>query len=91
MLNYDAFSRFRISNPQTLFDSKQLFDNAPILYDAEVSGSGTSSTHSSNRASTIMGVTAPIDGTLDELVIAVRILDGSSPSVFGSVTVKELT
>lgn len=48
----DAFQRLRVSNPQTLFDSKNLFpydgsttseENLPLFYDnQEVSGSGTS-------------------------------------------------
>lgn len=53
----DAFQRIRTSHPQTLFDSKQLFDNAPLFWDdAEVSGGSTTSTHSTARASTIIGV-----------------------------------
>ena len=50
----DAFGRLRVSNPKTLFDSKQIFsdpdilDSAekyPLFYDnQEVSGGGTSNT-----------------------------------------------
>jgi len=53
----DAFARFRVSNPETLFDSKQLFDSQPLFWDdQEVSGSGTSSTHSVNLARTQLAV-----------------------------------
>lgn len=53
----DAFGRLRVGNPETLFDSKQIFDNQPLFWDdAEESGSGTSSTHSANAARTRMGV-----------------------------------
>lgn len=53
----DAFNRARVSEPQTLFDSKQLFDKAPLLWDdKEVSGTGTSSVHSTAEASTVIGV-----------------------------------
>jgi len=53
----DAFARLRVSNPQTIFDSTQLFDASPLLWDdQEVSGAGTTSTHSTNTASTTMGV-----------------------------------
>lgn len=53
----DTFGRFRTSQPVTLFDSKQLYDDLPLLYDdQEVSGGGTSSTHSSARASVAMSV-----------------------------------
>ena len=55
----DPFGRLRVSNPTTLFDSKQLFDNAPLFFDdQEVSGSGTTSTHSTAKACTTMGVSA---------------------------------
>ena len=53
----DAFGRFRMSEPDTLFDSKQIFDNQDLFWDdQEISGSGTTSTHSSNTASSIIGV-----------------------------------
>jgi len=53
----DAFGRIRVSQPETIFDSKQLLDNNPLLWDdQEVSGSGTSSTHSVNEAASTMGV-----------------------------------
>lgn len=59
----DAFGRFRTSAPTTLFDSKQLYDDQPLLYDdQEVSGSGTSSTHSVARASVAMSVSASTAG-----------------------------
>jgi hypothetical protein len=55
--NLDAFYRLRISNPQTIFDSKQVADNGVLFWDdAEISGGGTSSTHSANRASTTIAV-----------------------------------
>jgi len=54
---YDAFYKTRTSNPQTLFDSKQLGDNAPLFFDdQQVSGSGTSSVYNTNQASTTMSV-----------------------------------
>ena len=55
--SYDAFGRLRTSDPTTLFDSKQLHDNAPLYWDdSEVSGASTTSTHSTARAATEMGV-----------------------------------
>lgn len=54
---FDAFGRFRVSNPETIFESKQLFDNAPLFWDdAEESGGSTTSDHSVNEASSTMGV-----------------------------------
>ena len=53
----DAFGRLRVSEPTTLFDSKQIFDNQPLFWDdQETSGSGTGSSHSANTASTTMTV-----------------------------------
>ena len=60
----DAFGRWRVSNPETLFDSKQLHDNLPLLWDdAETSGSGTSSIHNSDEAATLIRVGATTAGT----------------------------
>ena len=54
---FDAFGRLRVSNPETIFESKQLFDNAPLFWDdSEESGGSTTSTHSVNEASSTMGV-----------------------------------
>jgi len=51
--NLDAFGRQRVSNPVTIFDSKQIFDNAPLLWDESlVSGAGITSAHSTATAST---------------------------------------
>lgn len=60
----DAFGRWRVSEPFTIFDSKQLFDNLPFFWDdAETSGSGTSSSHSVNEAATTISVGATTAGT----------------------------
>lgn len=59
----DAFARWRVSNPETIFDSKQIFDNAPLFWDdQEVSGSGTSSSHSTATASSTISVSATTAG-----------------------------
>ena len=55
--NLDAFARLRISNPETIFDSKQLNDKQPLFWDdQQVSGSGTTSTYNTNKASTTLAV-----------------------------------
>lgn len=53
----DAFSRLRVSNPYTLFDSKQLHDKSPLFWD-EVFGGSATSTHSTIHARTRLEVTA---------------------------------
>lgn len=59
----DAFGRWRVSNPETLFDSKQIYDNQPLIWDdQEVSGSGTSSTHSVALARSQLAVSASTAG-----------------------------
>jgi len=61
--NLDAFGRLRVSNPLTLFDSKQVFDNQPLIWDdSEVSGSGTTSTHSVDEARSRLAVSATTAG-----------------------------
>lgn len=52
----DAFDRLRISTPFTLFDSKQLYDKQPLLWDESITnGSGNAaSTHSTADASVTM-------------------------------------
>jgi hypothetical protein len=62
----DAFGRLRMSQPVTLFDSKQIFDdsdlaanveNDPLFFDnVEFSGSGTSTLYDNNKASTKLSV-----------------------------------
>ena len=59
----DAFGRQRVSNPEMIFNSKQLFDNQPLYWnDIEESGSGTSSTYSALTASSVLAVTANTAG-----------------------------
>lgn len=55
----DAFGRFRVAPPKTLFNSKQIFDNQPQHWDeAYVSGSaGMATNHTTARASTIITYT----------------------------------
>ena len=53
----DAFARLRVSNPETIFDSKQIHSNQPLFWDdQQVSGAGTTSVWSQNTASSVMGV-----------------------------------
>ena len=59
----DAFGRGRVSEPLTLFDSKQLHDAQPLFWDdQEVSGSGTGSSHDPDTAMTTISVSATTAG-----------------------------
>ena len=61
--NLDAFARLRVSNPQTLFDSKQIADKQPLFWDdQQTSGSGTTSTYNTNQSSTTLAVGASTAG-----------------------------
>lgn len=53
----DAFSRLRVADPHTIYDSKQLHDNQPLFYDEAIGGSATS-VHNGINASVVMTVTA---------------------------------
>jgi hypothetical protein len=71
--NLDAFQRMRVSNPETLFDSKNIFkdpdipvteENSPLFYDnQETSGSGTSTSYQTNQASQTLTVSNTTAGT----------------------------
>ncbi len=57
----DAFGRLRVSEPFTIFDSKQTNDKALLFWDdAEKSGGGTGSSYNSNQASTTISVGAEV-------------------------------
>jgi len=60
----DAFQRYRVSEPQTIFNSKQLVDNQPLYWDdQQTSGTGTASTYNTNQSSTTISVSALTAGT----------------------------
>ena len=59
----DAFGRQRVSNPEMIFNSKLIFDNAPLYWnDVSESGGGTNSTHSTNTAAVTLSVSATTAG-----------------------------
>jgi len=40
--NFDAFGRLRVSNPQTIFDSKLVYDEQPLYWSENLTGGSTS-------------------------------------------------
>lgn len=68
----DAFGRWRVSEPQTLFDSKLIFndsdlaedvENHPLIYDnQEISGGGTSTAYIANQSAQSVSVSASTAG-----------------------------
>lgn len=69
----DAFGRFRVSNPLTLFDSKNIMDDddiantaeqQPLFYDnQETSGTGTSTSYDPDKACQLLTVSNATAGT----------------------------
>ena len=51
----DAFARLRVSNPVTLFESKQIYDKQPLIWSESTASNGTI-TYNSGRASTTLAV-----------------------------------
>lgn len=54
--NVDAFGRLRVSNPASVFDAKQIYDNNPLLFSELEEGSGTV-TYDSQTASSKLAIT----------------------------------
>ena len=99
--NVDAFARLRVSNPQTIFDSKQIADNQPLFWDdAEVSGAGTATLYNTNQASTTISVTANTAGKRvrqtrrwlnyqsgkSQLIIMTAVMSGNATKRIGQFT-----
>lgn len=62
---FDAFGRLRAGLPETLWDSKLIYDKSPLLWDeATVAGSGFTSTYLSDEAA----VELETDGTVGRFV-----------------------
>ena len=58
----DAFGNLRVVTPHTVFASKQIADNQPLLFDdAQVSGTAASA-YQANQASTLMTVNGNVAG-----------------------------
>jgi len=56
----DGFGRLRTSNPDTIFDSKQLWDKATLFWDEVTNGTGASA-HSTANSATTLSVAANAD------------------------------
>lgn len=60
----DAFGRLRVSEPLTLFESKQIHDNQSQFWDESLeSGAGITSAHNANEAATTITSTLNTAGT----------------------------
>jgi len=50
----DAFGRQRVSQPETLFDSKQLYDKAPLVFDESITNTSGNATSTWGNATVTM-------------------------------------
>lgn len=61
--NLDAFSRFRVSNPLTLFNSQFTYNLNPLLFEQITSGAGAAIAHNTtNRYATMTFAATPTGG-----------------------------
>jgi hypothetical protein len=59
----DPFGRWRVSQPTTIFQSKQIHDNEPLLWDEELEdGEGIAAAYNADRSSTIITSTISTAG-----------------------------
>lgn len=49
----DSFSRSRVSNPASIFDAKQIYDDQPLLFSTNTAGGGTA-TYVQAKAATVL-------------------------------------
>ena len=54
--NFDAFGRLRVSNPQTIFDSKLVYDAQPLYWSEELTDPGITSTYDQPNARVTLSV-----------------------------------
>lgn len=84
----DAFSRVRISSPETILDSKQLHDKQPLIYD-EVVGGGATSVYSIADSSTKMNVFNNGDYVIRQTKQRPNYQPGKSPLIEMTFTFEE--
>jgi len=84
----DAFGRLRVSNPETIFDSKQVFDNQPLFWDESLTGTA-SATWSGNTASTLLDIKSTSTETaMRQTFMRFNYQPGKSQLVFMTGTLK---
>ena len=77
----DAFGRLRISNPDTIHNAKQVFDNAPLIFDSITVGTG-SNTYDQTNSSTVMAVSSNNDVAIRQTKLSVNYQPGKSILAF---------
>lgn len=75
--NLDAFGRFRVSNPYSIFDSKQIHTKQTLVFSEVLNGSGTS-TFEGENSSTILSVVADEDYVIRQTKMRFNYAPGKS-------------
>src|SRR6056297_3209018 len=77
----DAFGRWRVSEPFTIFDSKQLYDKQPLYWNEIENGTGES-TFDTNESSVLMSVSADGDYVIRQTYMRFDYQPGKSFRLF---------
>lgn len=77
----DAFGRLRISNPETVHNAKQVYDNAPLIYSSATVGTG-SNTYDQTNSSTVMAVSSNSDVAIRQSKLSINYQPGKSILAF---------
>lgn len=77
----DAFGRLRISNPVTVHNAKQVYDNAPLIYTSATVGTG-SNTYDQTNSSTVMAVSSNNDVAVRQTRLSINYQPGKSILAF---------
>lgn len=77
----DAFGRLRVSENFTIFNSKQINDNQPVLWDTALTGTGNA-VWSGAEASTVLTVAAPGDAAVRRTFRRMNYQPGKSQLIF---------
>ena len=81
----DAFGRFRVSDPVTLFDSDMEYDKQPLIWNEDTNGVGALSTHLPNESSIHMEVgTAAGEYVVRQTREYVRYIPGKSQLILAT-------
>ena len=80
----DAFGRSRVSEPETIFDSKLLHDKAPLFWDEQITDGGGSPTsvHTPSQASVTMTVNDTGDKVIRQTKVRPNYQPGKSQLMF---------
>jgi hypothetical protein len=77
----DAFSRWRVSNPTTLFESRFRYDLAPLQYEATVTGAATITHDATNAAALFTTTSAAAQSAIMQSYRWIRYQPGKSQLV----------